>query len=84
MPVATTALARLCGLAGLRRAEAGPGLLIPLCRSVHTAGMRFALDLVFLDEDRRPVAVRLGVPPCRLARERRANAVLELPAEEAL
>jgi uncharacterized membrane protein (UPF0127 family) len=84
VPVATTALARLCGLAGLRGAEAGPGLLIPRCRSVHTAGMRFALDLVFLDEDRRPVAVRLGVPPCRLARERRADAVLELPAEEAL
>jgi uncharacterized membrane protein (UPF0127 family) len=80
IPVAITPVARLLGLAGLRREHAGPGLLIPRCRSVHTAGMRFALDLVFLDENRRPMAVRCGVPPCRVVRQRRADAVLELPA----
>jgi uncharacterized membrane protein (UPF0127 family) len=84
VPVATTAAARLLGLAGLQREQAGPGLLIPRCRSVHTAGMRFALDLVFLDEDRCPVSVRCAVPPCRVARERHADAVLELPAGAAV
>jgi uncharacterized membrane protein (UPF0127 family) len=54
--------------------------LIPGCRSVHTFGMRFALDLVFLDFDLRPVAFREAVPPGRLVFERRAQAVLELPA----
>ena len=38
--------------------EAGAGLLIPRCSSVHTFGMRFALDLVFLDSRRRPLAIR--------------------------
>jgi uncharacterized membrane protein (UPF0127 family) len=42
--------------------------------------MRFPLDLVFLDFDLRPVARRRAVPPGRFAFERRAQAVLELPA----
>ena len=41
--------------------------------------MRFALDLVFLDFDLRPVALRRAVPPRRLVFERGAQAVLELP-----
>jgi uncharacterized membrane protein (UPF0127 family) len=42
--------------------------------------MRFALDVVFLDFDLRPFALRRGVPPRRFVFERRAQAVLELPA----
>ena len=80
VPVATSRAARLLGLSHLDRRRAGVGLLIPGCRSVHTFGMRFPLDLVFLDFDLRPVALRRAVPPRRLAYERRAQAVLELPA----
>lgn len=72
--------ARLLGLALLDLEQAGGGLLIPRCRSVHTFGMLFALDIVFLDQEGRPLAVRRNVPPRRLASERRAAAVLELPA----
>ncbi|MGH2955264.1 MAG: DUF192 domain-containing protein [Solirubrobacterales bacterium] len=82
VPVATTSRARLLGLAGLRRECAGAGLLIPRCRSVHTVGMRFGLDLVFLDAAHRPIAVRSAVPPRRMVRERCARAVLELPTED--
>ena len=56
VPVAVGLRARLLGLAGLEREQAGPGLLIPRCSSVHTFGMRFALDLVFLDRRRRALA----------------------------
>ena len=79
VPVASTRYARLFGLSHLHLDEAGPGLLIPHCRSIHTFGMRFALDLVFLDPDGRPCSARRGVPPRRLAWDRRASAVLELP-----
>ena len=71
--------ARLLGLAHLDRAAAWPGLLIPRCAAVHTFGMRFALDLRFLDEDDE-VLERLLVPPRRLVAHRGAVAVLELPA----
>jgi uncharacterized membrane protein (UPF0127 family) len=84
IPVASTRLARLLGLSHLDLDDAGPGLLIPRCSSVHTFGMRFALDLVFLDGDGGPCSVRRGVPPRRLAWDRRARAVLELPAAFAI
>lgn len=80
VPVATDLLARLLGLAHLDREQAGIGLLIPRCSSVHTFGMRFALDLVFLDRDGRPCSVRRAVPPRRFVFDRRASWVLELPA----
>ena len=81
VPVADGLGARLFGLALLDRGRAGPGLLIPRCRSVHTLGMRFALDLVFLDRRGRVVAERRNVPPGRIVRCREAVAVLELEAE---
>ena len=82
VPVATGFRARLLGLAYLDPGAAGTGLLIPRCAGVHTFGMRFELDLLFLDGHDRPLAVRTRVPPRRLAWHRGAAAVLELPSPE--
>ena len=38
----------------------GSALLFPGCDSVHTAWMRMAIDVVFLDADGRVLAVRRG------------------------
>jgi uncharacterized membrane protein (UPF0127 family) len=78
-PVASSRRARLLGLAWLDRERAGAGLLIPRCASVHTFGMRFALDLYFLDRDGAVLEVRRAVPPGRFACCRGADAVLEIP-----
>jgi uncharacterized membrane protein (UPF0127 family) len=80
VPVATGVRARLLGLAHLDRGEAGAGLLIPRCRSVHTFGMRFALDVHFLDEGGEPVAICRGIGARRVVSCRKARAVLEIPA----
>lgn len=80
VPVALSFRARLLGLAWLRRERAGPGLLIPRCSSVHTFGMRFPLDLLFLDNYGRPLAWRLDVPPRRFVSHRGAYAVFERPS----
>lgn len=79
VPAATGFRARLLGLAHLPAERAGVGLLIPRCACVHTFGMRFALDLVFLDRAGRVLSVRRDVAPRRLAWQRGACAVLELP-----
>lgn len=81
VPVAQTGRSRLLGLALLPRSGAGPGLLIPRCSSVHTFGMRFTLEVVFLDSG-GSVLTRRRTPPWRLARHRGAAAVLELPAAD--
>lgn len=78
--MATTRRARLLGLALLAAPQAGPGLLMPGCRAVHTFGMRFALDLHFLDAAGATLSVRRRVPARRFAFERRASAVLEIPS----
>jgi len=80
VPVATTWLTRLLGLAFLLRHRAGAGLLIPRCRSVHTFGMRFPLDVLFLDGEGRVIELRRGVRSRCVIRCRGALAVLELPS----
>jgi uncharacterized membrane protein (UPF0127 family) len=79
VPVARSRRSRLLGLAHLDCDEVGPGMLIPRCSCVHTVGMRFPLDLVFLDRDGRPCSIRREVPSRRFAWDPRASAVLELP-----
>ena len=69
---------RLLGLIGRRSLPAGVALEIPRCRSVHTFGMRFPLDLVWLDGERRVVRIDRAVRPWRVRSCRQARSVLEL------
>lgn len=80
VPVARGFRARLLGLAFLDRDAAGAGLLIERCASVHTLGMRFPLDLLFLDEDGVVIEVRRRVGRRRIVACRAAAAVLEVPS----
>ena len=79
MAVAVDLRSRLLGLVLLEREEAGRGLLIPGCAAVHGIGMRFALDLVFLDGAGKPMD-EARLRPWRFAACRGAAAVLEVPA----
>jgi uncharacterized protein len=81
--VADSAWARLRGLAFRRRPPDGWALLIPRCRSVHTFGMRFAIDLVWLDDEGVVREVHRAVPPRRVASCRGAKAVIETKAGDA-
>ncbi len=47
--IATTFASRLRGLLGRSELPGGSGLVIQPCSSVHGVGMRFAIDVVFLD-----------------------------------
>src|SRR3954462_15275631 len=78
--VAVSRRARLLGLAWLHGVPADFGLLLPRCRSVHTFGMRFALDLVWLDGGGAVVRVDRDVPPGRLRWCFAARSVVEVPA----
>ena len=79
---ATTFASRLLGLALLRDLPSGHALLIPDCRSVHTFGMRFPIDLAFLDERGRTIRVEQSVGRRRVLVCRGAFAVIESPAGE--
>ncbi len=75
-----SSFARMRGLLGRDGLEPGTGMLIDSAPSVHMFFMRFPIDVVFLDRDRKVVGVRHGLQPWRVAGARRAVAALELPA----
>jgi uncharacterized membrane protein (UPF0127 family) len=71
---------RARGLARMTPLPARHALHILKCRSVHTIGMRFDLDLVWLDKHGAVVRVDRDVPPNRLRTCVAARTVLETPA----
>jgi uncharacterized membrane protein (UPF0127 family) len=68
------------GLAHLDALPAGHALLLERCRSVHTLGMRFALDLLWLDGSGALVRLDQAVAPQALRTCLRAWAVVEAAA----
>ncbi len=74
-------LPRLRGM--LARPEPGPGegLLLTPCASVHMYGMRFPLDVAFLDQGGTVIALYPSLPPGSRTRwHRNAAHALELPS----
>ena len=80
--IAGKPLRRMRGLLGRRALPAGEGLLLMPAPSVHTAFMRFPIDVVFLDRKLEVVKVVEELRPWRLASARHARLTLELAAGE--
>ncbi|CAB4881110.1 unannotated protein [freshwater metagenome] len=78
-----TLRSRALGLAGVDALSPHRGLHLRPCRAVHTFGMRFALDLVWLDSHGEPLRVDRDVPPARHRACRRARSVIEVAAGSA-
>ena len=81
--LADSYLRRLVGLLGKTRrwAQLGRGLWIVPSRGVHTIGMLFPIDLIFLGKDKQVVHVEEYVRPFRISKvSLKATSVLELPA----
>ena len=55
------------GLMGRALIPDGHAVALRRCRALHTMGMRFALDVVFLDHEERIVRVVIGLRPWRVA-----------------
>lgn len=82
--LADSFLGRACGLLGRATLPPGEGLVIRPCRSVHTFGMAFPIDVIHLDGDGRVIKILAGLPPHRFGPLIwRSHAVLELPASTA-
>ena len=59
--------------------EPGDGLLIRT-EGVHTFGMKFPIDVVFLSKSKKILKIRPNMVRGRIALSLRAHSVLELPA----
>jgi len=70
---------RARGLLGRPEPGVGEGLLLEPCRAVHMLGMRYALDVVMIDRERRVIALYPALAPGgRTAWHRAARFTLEL------
>src|SRR6202023_2242165 len=81
--LADSYLRRLVGLLGKTRgwAQLGRGLWIIPSSGVHTIGMLFPIDLIFLSKEKEVVHIEEHVRPFRISKvSLRAESVLELPA----
>lgn len=78
--IAGTSAQRTRGLLGRDGLKPGEALWIVPCESVHTFGMRFAIDLVYLDKKLRIRKIRHNVGPWRMSICLVAHSVLELPS----
>ena len=76
---ANTVWKRMIGLLNRRSFVPGEGLLLDRCYGVHTFGMRFPIDLLFLDQDLRVIRAVRALAPFRTCAVKRAVYVLELP-----
>lgn len=83
LALADTHWTRLRGLLGRGPDDFrnGSGLWIVPCHGVHTLGMGFPIDAVYLDRDLNVIHVETDLQPWRFAPVRRmATSVLELPS----
>jgi len=82
---ASTAWERTVGLIGSPDLAPGGGLWLEPCSTVHTVGMRFAIDVVLLNRAGRVLAIAPNVPPLRPYVSHRSTAIIvELPAGSTL
>jgi hypothetical protein len=78
--LADTSEKRRTGLLKHHRLDPGHGLWIVPCESVHSFFMKFAIDLVYLDRDKKVRKIRHRMVPWRVSACLTAHSILELPA----
>jgi uncharacterized membrane protein (UPF0127 family) len=78
--IADTSRKRRVGLLKRDSLAPGEGLLITPCEGIHTFGMKFPIDVVFIAGDKRVLKVCPAMVRRRIAICLRAHSVLELPA----
>ncbi len=79
--VADTARARSRGLLSSEGWQGRDGMLLVPCRNVHTFGMRYTIDVAFLDREGRVLKTAPSLRPGRISPVcLKGRKALELPA----
>jgi len=76
--LADTFYTRLKGLLGRTGLGKGQGMVLVPCNSIHCIGMKFAIDVIFMDQDNRVIWIRENMEPGTSESRRDAYSVLEV------
>lgn len=77
---ADTFFTRLRGLLGTKELPAGQALVIRPCNSVHTLGMGYPIDVLFVDNNNRIIKTVSDLEPLRASIGWQSEYAVELPA----
>jgi uncharacterized membrane protein (UPF0127 family) len=78
--VAATRASRRRGLLGRDGLDGGAALILSPCWTIHTAFMRFPIDVAFVDREGRVIRVQEDMVPWRVAAAPSASVTVELAA----
>lgn len=78
--MADTSRKRRVGLLKHDGLAPGQGLWIVPCEAIHSFGMKFPIDVVFMNRKKKVLKIRKDMGKRRLSFHLLANSVLELPA----
>ncbi|HLJ46978.1 MAG TPA: DUF192 domain-containing protein [Bryobacteraceae bacterium] len=78
--IADNSAKRRTGLLKHTSLNQGEGLWIVPCEAVHTIGMKFPIDVLFLSKKRKVLKIRRVMHKWKMSACLRAHSVLELPA----
>ena len=78
--IANTFFTRLVGLLGTKKLGKGKALVIDSCSSIHTVGMNYDIDVLFVDSTDNVIKVINKMPASRFSLCRKSSYVIELPA----
>jgi uncharacterized protein len=79
LTLADTPQTRDRGLLGRDGLAPGEGLWIIPCQAIHMFFMRFSIDLIYIDRQKRVRKVKSNIAPWRISTCFTAHSVLELP-----
>jgi len=76
---ADTPFARLRGLLGKLRLRNDEGIWVVPSSGIHTFGLLFPIDVIYLDEQKRVIRLVEHLGPLRISAVRGSSSVLQLP-----
>lgn len=65
--IAQDFFSRLKGLLGKKSLEKDQGLILRPCNSVHTVGMKFSIDVVFVNKDNKVLHIIKNMKPYKFS-----------------
>jgi uncharacterized membrane protein (UPF0127 family) len=78
----TNMFERMRGLLGRPQLHSGQALLIVPCNAVHTFGMSYPLDIIFVDAKGKVLKLFKHLPQLRMAKAYGARTTIELASGE--
>ena len=69
---------RLKGLIGKKEIDEREGIILYPCSSIHCFGMKFPIDVIFLDKEKRVLSIYKNLQPNKMVSEKKAVYTIEM------